>query len=580
MPESINEQYQRISSSQNIRSVDNSGNISQDKTNQFLIEEPFNETDPFVVFDPNIPKPVVPQDYVSGEEQEIAFSDVEKVKVDGIDYPLLVINSMAVDPKLISFFKFSLRGFLPELEFTINDPNKIFEASGTPGLTNIVIAVMTPQFNGIYRKISMAFYIKERLNDPNDLTKYTFKCEYRCFGLNNELVDQVGTQPLTTFEMCANVAKRCGLGFAATNKCKDVNDKRWRQIHGKTLSKFIQDQVDGGGTDSDTIFDSWVDSRGYLVLVNLKYVFTADIKPNNLVIGERLGTGLPTPETVGDSGPFRTIRLLSNFNDMGIKDLFITEYYPSVSTENAMNSGTANNYWYLVDVGGSNIMVRHDTQTVENTFDGKNNIDLYKFAKTKYIGAAMSNTPEILQKRFKKLWIDKYRSKKLIVRLLNISFGLERGTLVNVLINETDRVKMAQIARNADNVLEENPVEPGSSGNIDDDAGPNTTQSELTEANSLMMNPVYTGLYYIDGIEYHYAPEYDGFIQFLILIKVSIDNPLFGLSAGQSVNTEEADIITRTIPESDPMFHDAYNNAHELLSVDGNTNSNNANYNN
>ena len=85
----------------------------------------------------------------------------------------------------------------------------------------------------------------------------------------------------------------------------------------------------------------------------------------------------------------------------------------------------------------------------------------------------------------------KLRYKRLKVELDNYNIGLERGTLVNVLIKEYDQ-----------NIIK------AMNGNKDPD-----------ESASGFMNPYASGMYYIDSIEFVYKSENHKIQQYLYLVK-------------------------------------------------------------
>lgn len=522
-----------------------------------LLEPPYNATDPYVIFDPTAP---TPQAAVSLHNTDVDTNEPEqRTKIDGIKTPILIINSMAVDPKLIKEFDLRTTEFMPTLEFTLHKgANKQIESIGAPGLANMVICIMTPQFSGLHRKIALPFYIKERSNEKLDTIKYT--CVYHNSPMDNVLCEQIGSKQLTTFELCEKVAMMCGLGFAATDKCEDISDPQWRQIYSQPVSEYIQEQVKGGGSD-DAIFDCWIDTHGYLVLVNLDYIFTADIKPNNLMIAEQTGADFPTPDSI-EGDPFRMLRLISNYKDVSVKNLLIMEYYPDLDTNSVREQGTECSYWYLDDVGGQNRLVQEDVKSIELTLDGVKYQELYKFSKTEYLGARMCDiaNPEI-QKRIRDSWLKKRAAKRLCVILYEMNLGLERGTLINVFIQEDQPQVMAQQLRNQNNVMESNEDE---NPDEQDYAGPMNTSSQNTGPDqgtamydeAMAANVSYTGMYYINGIIYHYDKTFNRFIQYLFLIPASFNNQLFGFSTNENISTEQGNIISTDTPHT-TLFSDS-----------------------
>ena len=64
----------------------------------------------------------------------------------------------------------------------------------------------------------------------------------------------------TTYEFLHYVAvTECGLGFAATDKVKEIKDDKTRIIRSETYTEAIQKHVAFGGLDENSVFDCWVD---------------------------------------------------------------------------------------------------------------------------------------------------------------------------------------------------------------------------------------------------------------------------------------------------------------------------------
>ena len=84
--------------------------------------------------------------------------------------------------------------------------------------------------------------------------------------------------------MLSEIAKENKLGFAATKKCEDIKDERYRLIQSKTYVDYIKDQIILSGLDEESIFDVWVDLFGYIVMVNVHYVMTEKVDPEQLTI--------------------------------------------------------------------------------------------------------------------------------------------------------------------------------------------------------------------------------------------------------------------------------------------------------
>ena len=59
-----------------------------------------------------------------------------------------------------------------------------------------------------------------------------------------------------TWEMLHRISELTGLGFAATKKCKEIEDRVVRHIHTQRFNEFIEDQLTYSGLGEENIFDA------------------------------------------------------------------------------------------------------------------------------------------------------------------------------------------------------------------------------------------------------------------------------------------------------------------------------------
>ena len=592
LPQTTSEIYRQSKIDQGIFNEDGEPALI-DIDNINLIEEPYNPLDPVVIFDKEQEKPTVPLNSTQNDETNDNNNIYDSTKEDGIKTPILLINSMIINPILIDSLTLNCEGFMPTLEIKISDPNRQLDSIGSPGLANVVYLIVTHEFNGLYRPITLAFYIKERINGTS--TNSTYYCEFRHLTLNNELCDQIGNKPLTTFELFNEVAKMCSLGFAEgpENACKNINDAKNRFVYSQKLSDYLELQLGQNANEANAIFDAWIDPHGYIVLVNIAAIFNADINPRNLVIAEKTGMGLNTLDDI--SGPEHYMpRLLSNYPDIADKSLMVDKYYPYMDASYVQNDGTVASYYYLTSVGKKNLLVQQDVNVIDESVEGIENTQVYEFTKLEYIGADQRGTGYLISNKIHNKWLSKKNSKILVVEMTDINLGLERGTLINLIVNESDPNLIAQQLKNQENAVFSNKytdqneherakeltstpdgqqklqgwgntMKNNQSEEFDEydqgDTAP--TKGAAMQENTVAPNVVYSGIYYINGIRYKYTKTGGKFYQILFLIKLGFSNQLFSFSAGERNTNSDKGIIENN-PNTD-IVSDAYEKAKDLF---------------
>ena len=76
----------------------------------------------------------------------------------------------------------------------------------------------------------------------------------------------------TTYEFLHVISENCGLGFSATQKCRSIKDDRYRILKKQKYKDLAQEHAACGGLDENSLFDTWIDPWGMLVMVNLPWV--------------------------------------------------------------------------------------------------------------------------------------------------------------------------------------------------------------------------------------------------------------------------------------------------------------------
>ena len=424
--------------------------------NSLEFMEPKNPTDPIVVFDPTLNFSNIVVRYFPQNEDENTVANPHPtqnlLKEDAIRFPLIKLNNKVIDKTNIIKFSLYLRNFLPEISLVINDLNGSIQATDVPGLNNVITVILTAPVEGANKKISMDFYItKCTFNGDQSIT---YEGEYKLIELKQIKNLQLGKEPLNTYEYLQEIAKECKLGFAATNNCKDVDDKEWRQLYSQTFIQYIDNEIEHGGVDENSIFDTWIDEFGYLVLVNVPYVMNESIDVKQLVTKVIYGITNTEPN---DSSPTQqvaeVIRMITNSNALpSVTNLSITTYNSIVNTKETMDTGTLNGYYYLTSPCDKNLIQYKQLQVVEMSVDGIEGVDEYKYETVKFLGVNQDEESNVLvQAQVRKNYLNKLYSRQLEVTLDIANYSLQRGTLIQVMIFEFDKANKRRTLDNYEN---------------------------------------------------------------------------------------------------------------------------------
>ena len=184
--------------------------------------------------------------------------------------------------------------------------------------------------------------------------------------------------------------------------------------------------------------------------------------------------------------------LTNNKMNEGNYNLLFTNYQSIVDNSKIYQYGALSESFYMTGAGVDNKINIEQIQIIEPSLDGMLNSEKYEYKKSKFLGIEFNKDMPILFKtELNEKYFAKLRYKRLKVELDNYNIGLERGTLVNVLIKEYDQ-----------NIIK------AMNGNKDPD-----------ENASGFMNPYASGMYYIDSMEFVYKSENHKIQQYLYLVK-------------------------------------------------------------
>ena len=516
---------------------------------EFEVElvEPYNPTDPIVVYDPQIEPSNIAQKSTPSNSSDAGVLDVntpiDQTRVTAVIYPLVSINQHVISGMhQFDTFEMSFEEFMPKLHLIVFDEKNEIKSTNTSGMNNKITVIITAPTDGTAKKITMDFYAAE--SKVLDDGRIEYDAEFDLPELRKIQNKQIGTDKMTTYEMFEELAKSMKLGFAATEDCKNVTDKRWRQIYGTTYPKFINDQMTFAGTDKDSVFDVWIDQYMYIVLVNLPWIVKQDVQAGQLTTKVYRGfQSIAKQDTAPDPEIAEVPRIISNeiYQDKITNNKF-DSYKPISNNEDIIENGTSNTYYYLHSVGDENLIEKKNICISERTIDGVENFDKYKFEKLEFLGFEMDDdNPILFQTKIVKAVKASMFSSLIEVELENPNYLLQRGMLLNAIFMEYDQTTKATLQENINNPnateKTDEPIKENNPTQEDNDMKLGLAYNKLEGTN----NSALTGLYYIKGVRFRYLHEDQGITQILTLMPKQKKNNILNDNTAVNVPSLEND---------------------------------------
>ena len=537
--------------------------------------EPINFTDPYVFHDAFLEKASIAhiyrtEDITNDNKGDVTKEDVgnngdaSTLKTHGILYPLIQLNTKVIEYTQIVEMIIYYDKFLPRIELTIYDPGELIQRTDIPGYNNTLKVVIVPEVENVYKTITMEFKIMSVQSDGEYVTYFG---KYKVLEFNKNHIKELiykgcsnekgktdaknseivkcnpnqNKQP-NTWELLHIIASECGLGFSSTDKCQDIRDNLPRLIYNNNYEDFIIEQLSFGGLDENSIFDAWVDLYGYLVMINVAWVLNnTTVTPDNL--GIYAFTGLHGTDSVNEPPQEAKLvhRTLNNFSQAGEFNNLGFEHFDVIVNNSGLMFGTSISMYNfgLLDINnGTNGIEQYDIDIIRDAVDDKK-LEEYSVEYQEHMIIECNDLPINKQKLIREKFFEKHRQRILEIELSKLNLGLQRGTLVNVAIMETEIRNKQFILTQTSNALT---VDPPS------DEEKNLTPDNMTDDNNdsikMMMDEQYelpnmglSGMYYIDSMRFEYRYEENHIRQFLRLIKKGNLSNLSNLSTPPKINT-------------------------------------------
>lgn len=478
-----------------------------------------NWTDPVVIEDPVSSGSTVIKSWAPDNSEENGGIPVTEssTRVDGTTVPVLRVNNVVVNSGDIISMRLRYDEFLPYIELEIYDGNGMNQFANMPGFSNSITLIMTMPGELTYKKVSLDFYITDW-----HVSGGVVFCvgEYKHMPLDIIRHKQVKSDSaqdnasLTTWELFRQIAIETGLGFASSDP--DVSgavpdDGLPRICSSMKYKDYMRRELQWAGNNETEYMDAWVDLNGYIVLTNVTWALAAEIQPEELTIKASVGLitrsdDMPEPEWAD------VPRTLTNHPGItGLSSISIATY--EETTDNSgIYYGGAKRGWGGVAVGGgqseNTATDSFDIELVESSRSGIDDKDEYQqFQSSSFYGFEMSTTRPVLKQRAARTdWFKKRRMRMLKVKLNTLNLGLQRGTLVTVMIYETEPLKIRKLIDASKQHFEPSYADDSSRIEYTDE------QQELISEHAFdnhsapdyFMNYNLSGMYYIDGMEFAY----------------------------------------------------------------------------
>lgn len=521
-----------------------------------ILEAPLNWTDPIVWHDPTLYKGAIVKHIETDRgKKEASDSPQTSHKIDGVYFPLIKINQRIINNDDIIYMKLYSSGILPQLFLKIRDSNDSITNLNSSGADTEIVIVITPPLNGIYKKIKLPFYIDnvfENIDNGERILNYSCTMKIPILKQNYTTsmnypdkkqwpgcikCNQTEQEIPNSWEMLHFIANECKLGFASTKQCKEIQDRNWRLFNSyNSLEQALEKEKEFAGTTEDeAIFDWWIDFYGYIVMINVPWVFNEDIDIKHLGIYGILG---PQQTADNQKAPAPVIKLVNrtlttskDTTTFAFSHNLLIRRYEIITDNSLYEEGTCStfNIFQPKGAGGNNGCLRFDVQVEEQSVAGFA-VERYTTQRTFMRSVDMSGTNRQQKKNIFKRYFQNKRAKRLVVELETCNLGLQRGTLINVVLTETNPQNKSAIIANMKNINAQNV--PGTDQLQVDSSAPLQGQTSDTapsnsehvqDASIEVINQGLSGLYYIDEITYEYdINEEQKIYQKLYLIKKGV----------------------------------------------------------
>ncbi len=422
---------------------------------------------------------------VSSSEEEAGSnytdnkSEIQQTQVYGIQVPLISINNIVIDFDSVIDFSLKSKDVYPTLSMTVLDKYELISSIDMPGMDNEVRIQILPQFDNIYKKINLTFYISKTTVRGSYITLTGMykapdyiKTNYKAFGEVN------------THDLFSQVAKDSHLGFASNAQSND-QDKRFVYCDFKSYEDLLEKEIDLAGSKTD-IYDYWIDFWNNLNLVNIFERYNAIDKDEDMMIWVS-----PNINEVGEGNKIEPVEIIANITDhpsLKSTELFVNDYQVVSNSGLQLYNGTDRVY-SIYEVNKQ----EHMDHLIQ---DGDVKKDV--FTKYEYLGEVYGGYNYLLQKSLRRTFLQKVKSEYLQVTMNTPILGLMRGS----------KVKFTSYVN--DSMIENKFSTLGEAGVINDvqtttNQGDEMNDNANSDAGVFAVDKAVTGQYLIIGCDLKYS---------------------------------------------------------------------------
>ena len=544
---------------------------------------PINYTDPFVYHDgvslgDIVMKPLDKQDAINYDEEGNFGVEVEydNIKVEGIYQPIIKYNNTVLNADAINRMELDYSDFYPKLYLQIDTLYETnIEFNDTPGMNNRITVIIIPPKDGAYKKISLNFKINNHIRigdiiyvdaEVSILPLEQQRCKHivytdcppgsitsGCKNVRGKVGSNIeGTEDTegtiscnpeysakpNTWEYLHEIALQCGLGFASTDECQNIQDRLPRLVASGSYYDFIQNQIQFSGIDENSIFDVWLDLYGCITMVNIPYLISSDITYRHLSL--KVFTGIwPTGSNTPDLKIEEVHRTLSNFNQMPAKsNAEIKSYKWIVDNSDIYWAGNLQTLHSFTPEGvqsGENTISTSQVEVIENSIDGSH-VEDYEISRWLGIAVEVNDYNICEQKMIRNQYFANLNHKLLEVELSYPNLGIQRGTLINISIFTDDDIQKAKLMTSSSNLSGD------TSTKMQNPSLEENSKDIILDNDMMVPNAEYSGLYYVHKMKFVYE-SFDGWTgtgikQYLYLFKKGPTSNIENKYTSPKINVE------------------------------------------
>ena len=268
-------------------------------------------------------------------------------------------------------------------------------------------------------------------------------------------------------------------------------------------------------------------------MVNLSYVMSEDIKPNQLMMRMIKGALFNDKKDFIDEQKYEEVpRTITNSKDINaINNVQFVSWSTEVSNEMLMKEGTANKYYWMTALCDTNTIENDGLDIVELSTDGIENKDTYKFDKVEFLGFEMDeDKPILMQKKIVSRFKTIMGYKQIFIEMNTPNYYLQRGTLVNVVFVDYESVTKSTTLYNNENIFEGEGSDELEAEDIEYGDNMNSARDALLNNQAGVTNLSLSGMYYISDMSFKYDNEAGELMQCMHLVKRGSRNNIINKS--------------------------------------------------